>query len=55
MDLGAFSVSLAVEVIEASRRFVAEIDEAGSWPRRFVVVDPDGKPTSWTSTSDRAA
>jgi lactoylglutathione lyase len=24
--------------------FVAEVDEAGSGPGRFVIVDPDGNP-----------
>ena len=34
--------------------FVAEVDEAGSGPGSFIVVDPDGNPILSTSTSDRA-
>lgn len=38
MELGAFSISLAVKDLEASRTFYA----AG--PASFMAVDPDGNP-----------
>ena len=56
MQLGAFSVSLAVKDIEASRQFYeklgftkfagltisVEADESTSGPAHFMLADPDG-------------
>jgi len=39
VQLGAFSVSLAVRDIQASRKFYEALGFAS-----FVVVDPDGNP-----------
>ncbi|MGW7026102.1 hypothetical protein ACWGFX_02715 [Streptomyces xanthophaeus] len=48
MDLGAFSVSLAVRDIKASRAFYEKLGftplGAGSDPGSFLVLDPDGNP-----------
>lgn len=49
MELGAFSISLAVKDLEASRafyeiQFLTEADETTTGPASFVAVDPDGNP-----------
>jgi hypothetical protein len=57
MSLGAFSISLAVRDIRASKArelqrqleargvaFAAEADESSSGPAQVVVTDPDGNP-----------
>ena len=40
MNLGSFSINLAVKDIEASR----EADENATGPVSFVVIDPDDNP-----------
>jgi hypothetical protein len=46
MELGAFSVSLAVKDIAASREagieLVSEADETTSGPASLMIADPDG-------------
>ena len=54
MQLGSFSLSLAVRDLEASRqfyeklgfrvKFVREADESTTGPASFLIVDPDGNP-----------
>jgi hypothetical protein len=46
MNLGAFSISLAVKDLEASMSLYEkyEADERTTGPASFVVVDPDGNP-----------
>ena len=57
MDLGAFSISLAVKDLEASRtrelqrqlraqgvQLQQQADESTTGPASFVAVDPDGNP-----------
>ncbi len=39
MDLGAFSISLTVADLEASKAFYEKLG-----PGSFVVIDPDGNP-----------
>ena len=43
MDLGTFSISLAVKDLEASRKFYEKF-ESTTGPASFVAVDPDGNP-----------
>jgi hypothetical protein len=44
MQLGAFSISLAVKDLAVSRAPMVEADEASTGPASFIVVDPDGNP-----------
>lgn len=59
MELGAFSISLTVKDLAASRQFyrkfgfqptmgawrlVQEADESMKGPASFIAVDPDGNP-----------
>lgn len=47
MSLGAYSISLAVKDIRASKEFyggVSEVDVDSEGPGSFVIVDPDGNP-----------
>jgi catechol 2,3-dioxygenase-like lactoylglutathione lyase family enzyme len=56
VDLGAFSISLTVKDIEASRAFYAALgfepgielvtpaDESTTGPASLIIADPDGNP-----------
>lgn len=49
MNLGAFSISLAVKDLAASLKargitFVSEADESTTGPASLIVEDPDGNP-----------
>ena len=43
MELGTFSISLAVEDLEASKRFYEKFGFS-VLPASFIAVDPDGNP-----------
>ncbi len=52
MELGAFSISLAVQNLQASKTFyekidftvASEADETTTGPTSFVIIDPNDNP-----------